>query len=219
MCPNDDRREVDSVERSASCSHFASRLEAFVDGELEASETERWERHLVSCESCRDRLELTRSVKRELGSLPAFDAPEHVLEAVLRAARDETARADAGAATDRASRVGWWAALRPLPVAAAVATLLAAALWLVPRGVEEADPRSAAVSPATEAVVVERAAAEARWALAYVSTVSRRTGERIRDDLIGRRWIGSTARGLRAVSAEETTASEPGQEVNNRHES
>ncbi|MDX1643361.1 MAG: hypothetical protein R3244_03275, partial [Thermoanaerobaculia bacterium] len=147
-----------------------------------------------------------------------------VVEAVLAVARSDANRSIGAAARDRERWSAWRSLLRPLPVAAALAAVVAAALWLVPDRVEEvpldADLAEAVITE--EATVptaeVERAAAEARWALAFVSTVSRRTGEQIRDEVIAKRWIGATARSLGAVSPQDTAGGQRPQEVSGRHE-
>ncbi len=160
MSPNDRLPFDRQVETSGGCAPFESRLEALVDGELEAPERRSVERHLDECAACRDRFDLALAVKQELGALPSLDAPREVVEAVLGVARSDSSRSATSAARDRRRWSAWRSVLRPLPVAAALAAVLAAALWLVPRRIEEVPvDGSVAEAVVTEGSIVESAGA------------------------------------------------------------
>lgn len=217
MSPVDDDPRHGAGERgsgaSDGCSAVESRLEAYLDGELETEVRRHLDRHLAGCEACRRQLEVARSLQSELRALPQVSAPERVIEDVLALARTESARA---AARRPGMDVSWWnRALRPASLLALAASLLVAAVMLQPRTREAEVPASVAttVSPSVDAATIDRAGAEARLALAYVSTVTRRTGLRIRDEIVGRELIGSAARGLEMLAPHT-----PREEASGNHE-
>lgn len=216
MCPSDRRRTAGSADRNG-CAPFERRLEAYLDGDLPGAESERVAHHLADCESCRGELELARSVRLELRSLPSHDAPERLIERVLSAARSEADRSIRS--PSRSARAWWPDGWHPAPVAALAAALVAAVALVVPwSGDDGAVPGPGGVETAeVDAATIQQASAEARLALAYVSSVSRRTGVRIRDDVIARRWLGTTARELKSVTVEDPAA-ESAEEESRRHE-
>ena len=177
-----------------TCDEIQERLEAFVDGELEAGTAAAIEAHLAGCEACAAEHSLTEAVRRELRALPELDAPPAVLGRVLsEAGRDRFRPAETR--PTRSGRPAWaaWAA------AAFTAVVLGAAMLLGPSrqpsppdvgpapDASLADAMSAdAMSPdavAADPEAVARATEEARFALAYVARISRRTGLKLRDDL------------------------------------
>ena len=50
------------VEKKGECERFREMLSPYIDGRLDASETERLERHIAACDACRDELESIRAV-------------------------------------------------------------------------------------------------------------------------------------------------------------
>ncbi len=187
-----------------TCDEILERLEAFVDGELDASERATIEAHLAGCEACAAEHALTEAVRTELRALPELDAPPAVIGQVL---------SDVG--EDRFRRIGStpsrpaWTALAAAALAAAV---LGAAMLLGPSRQPETDEaapmattavadattidRTVADRTATDPEAVARATEEARYALAYLAQVSRRTGLKLRDDLLIDRVTVPAARGL-----------------------
>lgn len=140
------------------CKEVQNVLEAYVDGDLPTAEEARVRAHLGSCPSCARELALAEAIQRELRSLPLPDCPPEVLRKVVPLTRPERRIA------------------RPFRAALAAAMLAAAAgasvFFLGPFRQEEPDPQE-----------VARATEEARYALAYIGQVSRRTGLTLRDRL------------------------------------
>ncbi len=191
-----------------NCSGVEELLEAHLDGDLEAPERQRVERHLEGCTACRRQLELAGVVRDELRALPSFDTPPAVIESVL-----ETARAEERAAGGRnparvAGPWSWWTSGRLVGAGLLAAAALAAAVF-VPwqRSGSAASVVATAASPAESEVAeppfdearVRQAAAEARLALAYVSRASRRTGRELRDELIVEGAAAPAAVGFRVL--------------------
>ena len=173
------------------CGQAQGLLEAYVDEELDGAESQRLEAHLDNCPGCREQWRLALGVKDSLGALPHFDAPQAVIDRVLlEAATEQAARANGEA------KRPWWE-LRPSPIWALVAAALVLALLLpLARG-----PQQTPASAEVDAESIERAADEARLALAYVARASRRTGLEIRDGLIVQRLVVPAAEGLRSLSS------------------
>ena len=70
-----------------SCSAVLERLEAWVDGELDADEAAGLELHIEGCPSCRFAKSEAEELVAELRSLPEFEIPAHVLQSVPGFAR------------------------------------------------------------------------------------------------------------------------------------
>jgi predicted anti-sigma-YlaC factor YlaD len=176
------------------CDVLRADLEELVDGDLGPEETARLESHLKECPACREDLEMARALKEELTALPQFDAPDRLVEAVLETASRESRQTSA-----------LWFVLRPAPVLALAAALaLAIALPLIWReGTTGGDTGSTEIVESTSLAdpEVQRAADEARLALAYVSRASRRVGLEIRDGAIVEHFVRPTAERFRLSRA------------------
>ncbi|HKV10465.1 MAG TPA: zf-HC2 domain-containing protein [Thermoanaerobaculia bacterium] len=142
------------------CEEALELLEPFLDGDLPPGEEERLRAHLEGCASCAAELNLARAVQRELRSLPLHDCPPEVLEKVKSAGGEVVA-----------FRPRW-----PRLQVAAAAALLAVAI-----GAGAFFARPAHQGPDPEEVA--QATAEARYAMAYIGKVSRRTGLELRRHL------------------------------------
>lgn len=112
--------------QDADCGWVDERLDAYVDGELSASEKARVERHLPSCEACSAVAKGLRGVKASLSGLPVLRCPERVLEAVL----NEASKVDTASQPVRTRRAPSFA------VGLAACLLVAAGAWSI-RGVIE----------------------------------------------------------------------------------
>lgn len=68
---------------------WETQLDAFVDGELDAAAQARLEAHLASCHRCSRQVEVTRSLKSTLASLPELPAPRsfHLTPEMVAGAR------------------------------------------------------------------------------------------------------------------------------------
>ena len=78
------------------CPTCEAMVDAYVDGELTASESAEFERALEACPDCRRRLEAARTMSGLLRELPAEPAPD-----LLRARVERELRTIAGASRAR----------------------------------------------------------------------------------------------------------------------
>jgi hypothetical protein len=173
-----------------SCQDFELRIEALVDGELEAAEKASLDEHLENCPACATQFHLALGIRRELRALPELDTPPHVLEAALKHSRRRESR--------RGSWARFWQAPRPawLALGAATAAALLSILILAPEP-ETTEPEITAE--------VERATEEARLALAYIDKLTHRAARDLREDIVQRRVVEPAARGLtRSLRTQET---------------
>jgi len=139
-------------------------IEPSLDGELPQGDEALLRRHLESCPACAAERALAGEIQRELRALPLPECPPEVLERVRRAG------------AQGALVVPFPARRLRMALAAAVLALTVGggAAWIIE--IERREERAS-----SEAVA--RATAEARFALAYVGRVSRRTGLELRDDM------------------------------------
>ena len=98
------------------CPTCEAMVDAYVDGELSATENAAFEQALAACPGCRARLEAARDMSRLLRSLPAEPAPD-----LLRARVERELRSIAGRPRERErERVRWLAMAASLIVALGV---------------------------------------------------------------------------------------------------
>ena len=102
------------------CPTCEAMVDAYVDGELTASESADFERALESCPECRRRLEAVRTMSSLLRDLPAEPAPD-----LLRARIERELRTIAGASRGRLPGAGlrWGAMAASLIVAVSIGWL------------------------------------------------------------------------------------------------
>ncbi|HTR88223.1 MAG TPA: anti-sigma factor [Reyranella sp.] len=103
------------------CPTCESLVDAYVDGELSATDSADFEHALEACPECRKRLEAARSMSAMLRELPLEPAPD-----LLHARIDRELRAIAGAAAPRRALPRW-----TMPVAMAASLLVAACIGWV----------------------------------------------------------------------------------------
>lgn len=166
------------------CPQILERLEAFVDDDLPAAEHALVSSHLDLCPDCSAEHRLALAVREELRSLPELDMPTRAVARVL-------AQTNKPSWLDRASeaiRATW---LRPQWVGATAAAVLVAVVgvFLLNR------PETTVVSPETDPAVAQ-AALEARYALALIGSVNHRAGHQLRDEVLKKRVVDATRRGL-----------------------
>ncbi len=176
------------------CVDVLDRLDAWIDGDLEASEAARVKAHVDGCSGCREERQSAEEIRAELRGMPELDPPERVLALVRN--RRPIAKKWPGA-------FNFPLTLRPVQAAiamAAAAILLAVA---VPWG-----GRSG--SPYTD-LEIRRAQAETRLALAYVGDAARRAERGVRKKVLDERDFPATVREIsRTLSwAGETGAAQP----------
>jgi anti-sigma factor RsiW len=98
------------------CPTCEAMVDAYVDGELTATESADFERALELCPECRKRLDTARSVGNLLRDLPAEPAPD-----LLRAKIERELRGIAGrTAAARPSNAGWGERMRWMAMAASL---------------------------------------------------------------------------------------------------
>ena len=97
------------------CPTCEAMVDAYVDGELSASESADFERSLAACPGCRRRLEAARTMSGLLRGLPAEPAPD-----LLRARVERELRAIAG---QRRDRMRWLAMAASIVVAVGIGWL------------------------------------------------------------------------------------------------
>lgn len=171
------------------CERVLDLLEAYVDCDLAAGETEAVQRHLDACASCAAELELAVAVQEGLRALPRPACPPAVLVAV-----QSRGRAEVVPLMPRRKAARW------LHLAAA-AVLLAAVggglFFLLPS------------RPTAQTAEVERATYEARLALAYLGEASRKAGLSVREEVFEERVVSPTARSLSRMLPLALPAAEP----------
>ena len=197
------------------CGQVLEDLESYLDSEISDGAAAIQE-HLATCSDCRIELELASRIRSELRSWPELDTPPHVLREIFQAVGSE--RFGAGEAPPRPSarkpepshlntRRPAWAALAAA-VFAAVA--LGTSLYWTSRDTPSVAPESALAELPTVATTeidparigparidparidpaeIARATEEARLALAYFAQVSRRTGLKVRDEVLIERLV------------------------------
>jgi anti-sigma-K factor RskA len=102
-----------------SCNRMESRILAYVDGRLKASEQREMETHLADCAACRMRVNEFRAVTNLLDELPMIE-PSGAFDARVRAR-----------VAAEPVKQSWWAWLAPSPrVAFAASMLLLATVWI-----------------------------------------------------------------------------------------
>jgi anti-sigma factor (TIGR02949 family) len=167
---------MNRIDDTLPCDEILDLLEPYVDGDLPPETADQLRVHLETCRSCAAELALAEKIQRELRALPQLDCPPEILERV---------RSQGGEVLPfRPRRTSV-----PLRVAAAAAVLVLAlgggALFL--RSQQPRQPSAAEIAQATE---------EARYALAYIGKVSRRTGRDLRDDVLAKRLVRPATRSL-----------------------
>lgn len=149
--------------------HPEARLDAWLDGRLDATERRELEEHLASCARCRDQLAALEAVRSAVRDGLEQPPPPPGLEVRIL---DRLDREDAERRPPTAAAPRWPAAGRWLPIAAALA--VATLLFFLLRGAPEPEPADL-VAAATRAhaelgaslpeglAVADAAAVEARW--------------------------------------------------------
>ena len=178
-------------EREFDCSWVQERIEAHLDGELPDGEANGLETHLRECAGCAAELELAEQVRGGLRMMPLLKCPDPVVEEVYERVRGELR------ATRRRRLREWmdsWRAPLWRPVAAALVVVL-----MIGGAVTYQD-REPEVSPAELA----RAELQVKWTLAYLSQMGRRTGGRVRDDVLWERVVEPIQKSVNRVMEMET---------------
>jgi len=178
-----------------TCETLAVRIEALVDGELEAAEKASLTRHFAVCPDCARQYRLALVIRHELQAMPELDAPAHLLDSAVELSRQQP------------SSRGSWTRYLQLPRPAWIA-LGAAAAVLLSILVLVLDPTPIA---STRSAEVERATEEARLALAYLDKVTHRAARDLSEDVVKRRVVEPVTRGLtRSLNPEAAQSHDSG---------
>lgn len=165
-----------------SCEQARDRMDAWIDGDLDAGAAEEVRRHVAVCSACQADRVRAEQLRSGLRSLPDFDLPPHVFEAVMLASRRRSVVA---------VFAGWWARLlaRPVPVVVAFAGVVVLAVVLTPRP-EMPPPRPARAE-------VEAVTSETRLAFAYLGEAARRAEAQVKARVVEDRVVQTTVNGFR----------------------
>ncbi|HWO56639.1 MAG TPA: zf-HC2 domain-containing protein [bacterium] len=150
-----------------SCEQCQDIIEAYLDGELAAVERAALEAHMIVCAACAEQLALGRRVRAGLDSLRVLASPPSVAAAALAYA----------SAHPRPSRRPSWRENWKLALAGALAMVLVAITGYVGQ-------RSQPVLPPYTRAELEQAHAEAKWALVFISQLSRKTTDGVRSEVL-----------------------------------
>lgn len=171
------------------------RLEAYLDGDISPEERRRLESYVAAHPEGADQLRLARMVRHELGAIESPSCPPEVTAAVMAQARAEAARRRASI---RSRFEELWAAfLRPTLAAASLAAIVIAGALV------GGTPPHPTEQPAVNSAEVERALKETKWALAFVTEVSREAGQSIRRDVLEERVTQPIRKALGSAFDEE----------------
>ncbi|HEX4964649.1 MAG TPA: zf-HC2 domain-containing protein [Thermoanaerobaculia bacterium] len=158
---------MNRLDDTLSCGDALDLLEPYVDGELAPAEAASLRSHVEGCPACARELALAERIQRELRSLPQLDCPPEIVERVRRQGAE---------VVPFRPRLTTRLPLRLAAAAALLALALGGGAFFVRHQQQEA-----------KAAEVARATREARFALAYLGKVSRRTSLDVRDEVIVRR--------------------------------
>jgi len=132
-------------------SHPDALLAEYVDGALAEGERAAVERHLASCERCRDEVALARAARAALASVPETPAPSDLgAAAIAEARRRAGSHPAAGAPPGRPAWYRWAGAAAGIAAALLVVALILPHVGNAPATTAAAgDAARAAASPAT----------------------------------------------------------------------
>ena len=164
-----------------TCADVLDRIEAWIDGDLEAGEAGVLEAHVERCAACNEERRLADEIHAGLRGLPEFDLPDRVIKAV----RDETTPTIGERARGLLDAI----VSRPVPAVAAVAAIVLFMLAVVPWRQSETPPRYSAEE-------VERAAEETKLALTYVGAIARYAERQARHKVLSDEAVSGTLRDI-----------------------
>ena len=186
---------------------FEERIEAYLDGELSDEDARRLEAFAaVNAEAGRE-LHLAKAVQERIRAMPQPICPPDVTRSVLAEARADARRSFVARLRSAASE-SWTTILRPsLTMGVFVALIVAGTLiGRSPSAYSPYDePHAAGETTAAAATPQEVAQGldDAKWALAYLSNVGRRTATTIRDDVLDEHVVRPVNRAINAAFDDE----------------
>lgn len=173
---------MNPLDHDPFCEEALGLLEPYLDGDLPAAESSRLREHLRGCVACTAEMDLATRIQRELRSLPQLDCPPEVLERVHQAGGEIVPFRPRGRV---GSRIAAIAALLALAVGGG-------ALFLRFEQRDRPSPRE-----------IAQATAEARYALAYIGKVTRRTRTNLREDVLEKRLVVPASRSVSRTLGKE----------------
>jgi hypothetical protein len=163
-----------------NCSEVRDRIEAWLDGDLDALEAANLAAHVDLCPSCQIAKREAEELISALRSLPEYGIPERVIQGV----RDRTVRGPFFRLQEALQGV----VLRPVPALAAVAAIVlmvvVLAPWRIPSSSQYTDHE------------ITRAAKETKLALALVGSAARRAEASLADKVLREGVAAETVRGI-----------------------
>jgi anti-sigma factor RsiW len=155
-----------------TCEWVLEHVDEYVDGLLDEQDRIDLQLHCQVCRECASELDLAEAVRDGLEALPLLSCPDEVTDPVFQDI-SESSRAEVHSASVwlQIVRPLW----RPVSVAAAVAAIVLMALFV---GID----RDQGSTQPTQAEV-DRALQEAKFALAVINDVGRKTGRQVGDDV------------------------------------
>ncbi len=177
-------------QRHSDCEWVRVRIEAWLDGEMDRAEADRFERHARECRDCDAEVELARSVSATLRSLPALECPGGLVEHAAAVAAGSRTRPTLRERAARWIEPHLEGFLRPAMVAMILVVIAAGVFVLSGR-----KGMNGAIDPYSR-VEVEAAAQDAMIAFAYVGKYTRRTGSLLRREVIAERIAPRMARAM-----------------------
>jgi len=164
-----------------SCAVVLERLDAWIDGDLDDAEAAAVKEHVDRCESCMAEQQLAMAVVAELRSMPEFDVPARVMQAVKRETRPTLVERFRAFLEDHR--------IHPVPAFAVISAVILIVL-VVPPWRPPAEPQYTDQE-------VARAVAETRLALAYVGSIAQRAELRVKERILDEGAAAQTVRGVR----------------------
>jgi anti-sigma factor (TIGR02949 family) len=182
-----------NIPEPVNCDWVLDRIDPFVDGDLPDTEALTLSRHADTCSICAEEITLAQSLQEVLNELPTPVIPVDLTARVftqIELEERERSRAKWRTILDRFKMPAWRPAIGVLAIILVV--LAGSRFW--PWGQENNMelPAEAALTQQDLALAEE----QAKWALAYISDIGLRTGKTVRDDVIGRRIVGTLTRSV-----------------------
>lgn len=190
-------REHKTFDPKNPCEWVEAHIESFIDGELDGNQEAVVSGHVEVCGNCEGQLAMAREIVTGLRAFPEEKLPPQAFEAVMGQVGDGSAS-------------GWrgWlrnvfaGSMRPALATMLVVVVAAGAFVLTQRGVNE-EPKM--YNGYTEQEL-EQAKNDAMLAFAYFGKYSRRTGEIVRDRVIGEHVLIPV---LKALGGSQSKRPEP----------
>jgi anti-sigma factor RsiW len=180
----------DQISKDPTCNWVQDMLDAYLAGDLSTTDQERFEIHCGDCDTCTHAIEWAEMTDTVLRSLPMHTCPDPVLDAVfdhVRSQRRSVWRNRLNSLVALRGGIRWQPALALAMVLVCIITI---GILMRPTVPTEPEPTEAEIA---QAVV------DVKWALGYVSNVSRKTGMVVREDVIEPHVITPVQRQVNAL--------------------